>query len=170
MRLGVDVGGTHTDAVLIEGRDVVATAKALTTADIRSGITQAIAEVLDAGTADLAGIDAVMLGTTQLTNAVVERRHLEPTAAIRLGLPATASVPPMFDWPRDLHEALGAHVFLAHGGHHYDGSPLSAPSSDEVRAEAADLRRLSVKAAAGTSVFAPVNDASERWFADALRA
>jgi hypothetical protein len=38
-------------------------------------------------------IAGVMLGTTHFTNAVIEGRHLAPTAAVRLGLPATASVP-----------------------------------------------------------------------------
>ena len=38
MRIGVDVGGTHTDAVLMNGLDVVASHKALTTADVESGV------------------------------------------------------------------------------------------------------------------------------------
>ncbi|MFN8511801.1 MAG: hypothetical protein U0841_04245 [Chloroflexia bacterium] len=40
-----------------------------------------------------------MIGTTHFTNAVVQRRDLVPTAAIRLWSPATASVPPLEDWP-----------------------------------------------------------------------
>ncbi|MEM9208385.1 MAG: hydantoinase/oxoprolinase N-terminal domain-containing protein, partial [Pseudomonadota bacterium] len=38
MRIGVDVGGTHTDAVLLDGTDLVASTKALTSADVTSGI------------------------------------------------------------------------------------------------------------------------------------
>jgi N-methylhydantoinase A/oxoprolinase/acetone carboxylase beta subunit len=48
MRIGVDVGGTNTDAVLIDGRRVVAAEKRPTTADVSSGIRAAIQAVLDA--------------------------------------------------------------------------------------------------------------------------
>ena len=76
-----------------------------------------------------------MIGTTHFTNAVVERRRLEPTAAVRLGLPATAALPPFVDWPDDLADALGRHAYLCHGGHEFDGR--------------ADLRRSTRGAAAG---------------------
>ena len=46
MRIGVDVGGTNTDAVLMEGRTVMATHKAPTSANISGGIVNAISEVL----------------------------------------------------------------------------------------------------------------------------
>ena len=42
-----------------------------------------------------AKVDVVMIGTTHFTNAVVQRRDLAQTAAVRLCLPATASLPPM---------------------------------------------------------------------------
>ena len=38
MRIGIDVGGTNTDAVLLEGAKLVAQAKRPTTADVTSGI------------------------------------------------------------------------------------------------------------------------------------
>ena len=61
-------------------------------------------------------IEAVMIGTTHFTNAVIERRRLLEVAAIRIGLPATKGVPPMTDWPADLADALGRHTFLLRGG------------------------------------------------------
>ena len=47
-----------------------------------------------------------MIGTTHFTNAVVERRRLEPVGVIRLGLPATQSLPPMVDWPDELRAVV----------------------------------------------------------------
>ena len=44
-------------------------------------------------------IEAVMIGTTHFTNAVVEARRLLEVASVRLGLPATLALPPMVDWP-----------------------------------------------------------------------
>ncbi len=88
MRIGIDVGGTHTDAVLLDGDEVVASTKALTSADVTGGILDALETILsDSGVAE-DSIEAVMLGTTQFTNAVVQRRELSEVAAIRIGLPS----------------------------------------------------------------------------------
>ena len=47
------------------------------------------------------------VGTTHATNAVLERKKLRRVAVIRIGGPATHSIRPMFDWPRDLAAAVG---------------------------------------------------------------
>ena len=121
MRLGIDVGGTNTDAVLMHGRRVVAEAKTPTTPDVTSGIVTAIGQVMSRHQAG--EVDAVMIGTTHFTNAVVEARHLMPTAVVRLGLPATQELPPMVDWPERLRIALGHHVYICHGGHEFEHQP-----------------------------------------------
>ena len=46
MRIGIDVGGTNTDAALMDGLSVLATCKTRTTADVSSGITKALEIVL----------------------------------------------------------------------------------------------------------------------------
>ena len=124
IRIGIYVGGTNTDAVVVDGRRVVAGVKRPTSEDIVSGIVGALAAVLAEAQISPDAVDAVMIGTTHFTNAVVERKSLAPTAAIRLGLPATASLPPMVDWPDDLRAMLGDHVWLAHGGNEFDGRPI----------------------------------------------
>src|SRR3712207_4966441 len=111
VRIGIDVGGTNTDAVLMDGMQVIAKIKTPTTEDVTSGITTALRHVLETSGTATSQIAGVMIGTTHFTNAVVERRRLEPTAAVRLGLPATAALPPMVDWPADLADALGRHTF-----------------------------------------------------------
>ena len=45
-RIGIDVGGTHTDAVLMQGEEVVDWVKTPTTADVTSGIVTALQELL----------------------------------------------------------------------------------------------------------------------------
>ena len=99
MFVGVDVGGTNTDAVLMDGQELAAAAKVPTTEDVTTGIVNAVTELLKQGF-DSADIDAVMVGTTHFTNALLEQRGLSPTAVIRLALPATQLLPPMIDWPR----------------------------------------------------------------------
>ena len=73
MRIGIDVGGTHTDAVVLDEQDVVASTKVLTSANVKDGIVNALDEVLSESKVDRAAIAAVMIGTTQFTNAVIER-------------------------------------------------------------------------------------------------
>lgn len=70
-----------------------------------------------------------MLGTTQCTNAIVERKHLEKIAIIRIGAPATAGIPPMVDWPADIQQIVADAIIIG-GGYEYDGKEI-APLDEE---------------------------------------
>ena len=59
--------------------------KTPTTADVYSGIVAAITTAIADAGIDLADVDCVMIGTTQFTNAVIQRRSLLPVGIIRLG-------------------------------------------------------------------------------------
>ena len=123
-RIGIDVGGTNTDAVLLADDKVVHAVKTPTTEDVTSGIRQALADLIAGAPDATAGLDAVMIGTTHFTNAVVQRRDLAKIAAIRIGLPASASLEPFIDWPEDLAGWVRGRVFMIEGGHEYDGRPI----------------------------------------------
>jgi N-methylhydantoinase A/oxoprolinase/acetone carboxylase beta subunit len=153
VHIGIDVGGTNTDAVVVDGRRVLAEVKTPTTADVTSGIRAALREL----TFSTDAVSAVMIGTTHFTNAVVERRRLVPTAAVRLAAPATTALPPMVDWPDDLRVALGGHAYIARGGHEVDGRTIAPLDHDELRRIAADIRAKDLRSIAISSVFSPVN-------------
>lgn len=161
IRIGVDVGGTNTDAVLMDGLRVVAKVKFPTTEDVTGGITTALRSILESSGTATGEIAGVMIGTTHFTNAVVERRRLQPTACVRLGLPATAALPPMVDWPDDLREAIGGHAYLCHGGHEFDGREIAPLDPEEIRRVAADIAAKGITAVAVSAVFSPVNPAME---------
>lgn len=161
MRIGIDVGGTNTDAVLMDGTRVISSTKTPTTANVSEGIATALRGVINDSAIDTARIDGVMIGTTHFTNAVVERKHLTPTACIRLGLPATVCLPPMVDWPQDLRELVGGNDYLAHGGHEFDGREISAFDPEEIRGIAEKIKAAGLTAIAISSVFSPVNSAFE---------
>ena len=116
MRIGIDVGGTHTDAVVLDEQTVIASTKVLTSANVKDGVVSALDEVLDASGVRHDAIEAVMVGTTQLTNAVIERRELAPTAIIRIALPSGELVPPMIDWPDDIAGELGRLISIIRVG------------------------------------------------------
>lgn len=157
MHIGIDVGGTNTDAVVMDGRRVVASVKAPTTEDVTGGITTALGTLLRTSGLDPAAVQAVAIGTTHFTNAVVQARGLATTAAVRLGLPAAAGVPPLTGWPSGLVRAIGGHAFLCHGGHEFDGREISPLDRDELCRVADELGRIGVTSAAVTSIFSPVS-------------
>jgi N-methylhydantoinase A/oxoprolinase/acetone carboxylase beta subunit len=162
MRIGVDVGGTNTDAVVLDGNGVVAATKTPTTEDVTTGIIEAIGEVIRASGLTADSVDAVMIGTTHFTNAVVQQRDLAPVAALRLALPSGACLPPMVDWPPDLLKASAARPYVLHGGLEFDGSPIAEVQPAEIDSVARDLEVRGIRNVAVTSVFSPVDPSIER--------
>lgn len=169
IRIGIDVGGTNTDAVLMEDSTVKQWVKTPTTPDVSSGITKALQDLLKQTEIAPDQVRAVMIGTTHFTNAVVQRRDLMETAALRLGLPATQSLPPMVDWPLDLRDAIGNHKYLAHGGHEFDGRPISDLDENELREIARQIQDQGIRSIAVSSVFSPVNSEFEQQTARLLQ-
>lgn len=168
IRLGIDVGGTHTDAVLLTERDeILGKAKRPTTQDVLEGISQAVDAVLSATGVDPGNIAFAMLGTTQCTNAVVERRGLGSVGILRLGAPASLSVPPLTAWPEDLVRAIDPVVAVLPGGHEFDGTEIAPLDEAAICAFAAKCR--SKRAIAVTSVFSPVSEMHEVRAADLIR-
>jgi N-methylhydantoinase A/oxoprolinase/acetone carboxylase beta subunit len=168
-RIGIDVGGTNTDAVLMEGSTVRAKLKTPTTADVTSGISTALAHILaESGTVP-SDVSAVMIGTTHFTNAIVERRHLEPTGIVRVCLPAGLDIPPMTDWPADIRDALGHHTWMVHGGNEFDGREISPLNPWELHAVADEMVVCGITAIAISAPFALVSPEMELRAAEILR-
>lgn len=132
-KLGIDVGGTNTDAVLINERlEVVADIKHPTTDDVYEGILCALRTVLRESGVDRKEITQAMLGTTQCTNAIVERKGLAKVGLVRIGAPATTGIPPMVDWPEDIQNVVADHVVIR-GGSEFDGKDIAALDVDAAR-------------------------------------
>lgn len=160
-KIGVDVGGTNTDAVLVtQDNKIVAKTKQNTTLDVSTGIKNAIGEVLKLHPVDVHTIKHVMLGTTHCTNALVERKELNRVGALRLALPATKAIPTMADFPMDLKELLGKHFYLVHGGYEYDGRVLHALDETEIKSYLTQMKG-EVDSLAITGVFSKINNEQE---------
>jgi N-methylhydantoinase A/oxoprolinase/acetone carboxylase beta subunit len=161
-RIGVDVGGTNTDAVIMQGDQILAGVKSPTTEDVMKGVVDAVEGALKEAGANKTKVTAVMIGTTHFTNAVVERKHLARTAAVRLCLPAAQCLPPMVDWPDDIRQTVGNHYWMAKGGYEFDGREISSLDMDELDGIAAEISKAGIDTVAITSVFSPVSDEMER--------
>jgi len=167
-RIGIDVGGTNTDAVLLEADAVAAAVKTPTTPDVTTGITRALAALVEQAPGAREA-NAVMIGTTHFTNAVVQRRDLGRVAAVRIGLPSGASLPPFVDWPEDLAALVRAEVVMLEGGHEFDGRPLVPFDTRGMRAAARRIREAGIRSVAVAAVFSPLNAACEEEAAAILR-
>ena len=167
-RIGIDVGGTNTDAVLLDGARVVHAVKAPTTEDVTGGIVAALSRLTRHP--DIAGtqVGAIVIGTTHFINAVVQRRHLLKVAAVRVGMPASASLPPFCDWPADLAELVRAEVFMLEGGHDYDGRPIMPFDEPAMRAAAREIRAKGTQSVGVASIFSPLDPAHEELASDIL--
>jgi N-methylhydantoinase A/oxoprolinase/acetone carboxylase beta subunit len=161
LRVGVDVGGTNTDAIVLRGNEVLAQHKAPTSSDVGTGIVQAIRDVLAEAMVSVSEVAGVMIGTTHFTNAFVEGKHLSRVGVLRLGAPATLSVRPFADWPPALTDAVGGHAAIVAGGYNYDGRPIRAVDPSEIRRVVAEFAARDIRAVAISSVFAPVNRSQE---------
>jgi len=169
LRMGIDVGGTNTDAVLIDRHNqLVAKTKTPTTEDVGRGIATAMSEVLASAGTPKDRISHVMLGTTHATNAVLRRRGLGRVAVVRVGGPASRSVPPLVSWPADLKAAVSAGEVIVDGQIEYDGR-------EDVPLDVEGLKRFlgtlegRVDAVAVTGVFSPVSDRHELAAAEIAR-
>ncbi len=163
-RIGIDVGGTNTDAVLVHEGRVERSVKSATTADVTSGIVAAIRKLEPEGV-----IDAVLIGTTHFINAVVQRRGLSRVGALRIGAPATTSLPPFTDWPQDLATMVDGGHWLIEGGHDYDGRPFMPLDRSAVAAAARAVRSRRLEAVAITAMFSPLTAAHEEEAAAIVR-
>lgn len=161
-RLGIDVGGTNTDAVILDDSlRLVAQVKTPTTRDVSQGIYTALQLVLERSQIQPHEIKLAMLGTTHATNAIVERKRLCRVAVLRIGKPATAAIEPMAGWPEELVEAIGDHYYLVEGGHEFDGREISSLNEDAIRNIAKKIKG-EVDSVAVISVFSPISDEHEK--------
>ena len=160
--LGIDTGGTYTDAALYDDTsgEILAAEKALTTrADLSLGVAAALDSALASGTPE---INLVSLSTTLATNALVEGQGA-PVGLILIGQGPAALA------RAGLGEALGGapSVFLS-GGHNAAGEPVAPLDLDTLQASVEGLAaRVDGFAVAGE--FATRNPAHEIAARDCLR-
>ena len=169
LRLGIDVGGTNTDAVVLdEHAKLLGSFKSPTTPDVTTGIRNALRGLVQTHPElDLGAIRFAMLGTTHCTNAILERRNLNRVGLIRIGAPTTLAILPFTEWPEDLREAVGGHYAVVGGGHEFDGREFQPLDVEAIR-QAAESFRGEVDSLAVVAIFSAVDSSHERRAAEVL--
>ena len=159
--IGIDTGGTYTDAVIIDlaSRAVRAQAKALTTrGDLAVGVAEALGAVL-AESGDPAGIAAatahVALSTTLATNAIVEG-HGDAVGVILVGFDDR-----MAERTGIARALPDTRLLRVAGGHDHGGHALAPLDEDAVR----DFLRATAASVGGYAVAAQysVRNPAHEW-------
>lgn len=165
-RIGVDVGGTNTDAAILDikafdspSRGVLASHKASTTEDITSGIEASIKAVLNQSAIDKTRVLSVTIGTTHFINALIEAdaRRLDRVAVVRLCGPFTRQIPPFSDFPVGLRGILDGGVTYLDGGFEIDGREIAPLDLDQIRTAARKIAASGIQAVALVGVFSPLD-------------
>ncbi|KAJ5923349.1 hypothetical protein N7454_008594 [Penicillium verhagenii] len=168
-RIGVDVGGTNTDAVLIslDPISVLASHKAPTTSDVTTGITNAVRAVIDESNISLSSIGCVIIGTTHFVNAVVQRApSLRRVAVIRLCGGAEEGfgrgIPPFVDFPSDLRASIQSpHIYFCNGGYQISGIEISPLEEAEIERIAIELISNNISNVVISGMYGPLNNSQE---------
>ncbi|KAK1237247.1 hypothetical protein MKX08_002872 [Trichoderma sp. CBMAI-0020] len=165
LRVGVDVGGTNTDSVLIDlahpsepDKVILAWHKTPTTSDPSDGIKTALSNLLES-TNRKSDIISVAIGTTQFIDAVIERdaNRLSRVAVLRLGYPYSKHMRPCSDWSDDLQRLVLGHYALLRGGLQVDGSPIGDVEPAEIGAECALIKQKGIHCVVIDGIFSPLD-------------
>lgn len=166
-RIGVDVGGTNTDAVIVDtalledpAKSIIAAKKSPTTSpSVTDGIKVAVQSVLEESNIDRRRIASLAIGTTHFINAIIEHdeRHLSKVAVIRLSKSFTREVPPFSDFPPRLREIMRGYCTQVDGGLQIDGSIEAPIVESQVVQECTQIRQRGIKSVVVSGVFSPLD-------------
>ena len=144
--VGVDVGETNTDAVILLNKEILCSTKVLTTWEVTSGIVKAISSATKQLPRALQKnpskhIARVNIGTTHFVNAIVQKKNLAKVAVLRLCAQATTAIPPLCDFPDDLKNVIGGMHFFLSGGYQYNGTCIADVDEEEVRTTTEEVKK-----------------------------
>ncbi|KAL3423298.1 hydantoinase oxoprolinase [Phlyctema vagabunda] len=168
LRIGVDVGGTNTDAVVLDPLEVNTADKGVlafhktptTSPNVTDGIQTAVKSVLEQSKIDRSLIACLTIGTTHFVNAIVENdaRRLSKVAIVRLSKSFTKEIPPFSDFPPALKSIMNGYYCFVSGGLHIDGSEEAPIVEEEVVQQCAEIKKRGIDAVVISGVFSPIDE------------
>jgi len=158
MLLGIDVGGTHTDAVLIdEHKGIISKFKVKTDKNnLLDTVITALREVTSGF--DVKKIANVNLSTTLSTNAIVENR-LEKTA---LFISSGPGINPA-------NFCIGKNTYIIGGSIDHRGNEIAALDTDALSKALAECRKEGIKVFAAATKFSTRNNSHENEISEVIK-
>lgn len=158
MRIGIDVGGTHTDAVVVDNGRILASAKVVTDHhDLLRSVRGALEGVL--GEVDVAKVSRLNLSTTLSTNAIVEGRTEDVGILVSSGPGVN---------PEDYQ--IGPYFYPVSGSIDHRGKEVAAPDAERTGALIRSCCETGLKVYAVVGKFSTRNPSHELLLADGLMA
>lgn len=154
--IGVDIGGTNSDVVLLdEQANIVVAHKEITSFPIEEAAAKAIQEVCSRGEIFPEQVDGVFFGTTHATNAILEAKDLLRVGLIRIAghVPDTTSC---FFWPEILQSEVLCAQETIPGGFECDGEPITPFDSHAAATAVERLLEAGCQAISVVGVFASI--------------
>jgi N-methylhydantoinase A/oxoprolinase/acetone carboxylase beta subunit len=151
--IGIDVGGTYTDAVLIEGQQVIRWAKIPTRPELLSSLLEALDQIME--DTDPGTIQRVGLSTTLITNLIAENK-VEPVALLAIPGPGVN--------PADF--AVFKDAYLISGAIDFRGRETEKLGLEEVAAAVEDLEKKGIRKLAVVGKFSTRNSSQENEIAE----
>lgn len=169
--IGIDVGGTNTDAVLIDplptlgdiNRGVIGFFKTPTTKDVTDGIMTSLKGLSLRTKREKSEISSVTIGTTHFINAIVERdtSKIDKVAVIRLVGPYSRELPPFSDFPPDLAQIIDGYKCCCQGGCRINQQEVTSVEPDEIEKVCKEIKKLGISTIAVIGMFSPATKTQE---------
>ena len=163
--IGIDIGGTNTDAVLIDkNENILKTSKVLTTKNIVDGFKEVIKNLLQNGLLNNIDIKnnirSIFVGTTHATNAILQQKDLYKVGIIRIS-GNNPELEPCYSWPKELKEAIYKGHVTVNGGFNCDGREITKFDKNEIIKAAKKLILAGAESIAIVGTFSPINPEQE---------
>ena len=162
--IGIDVGGTHTDAVLVDDctHGIIDFHKTLTTQPLEQGFTKALEGVLQNHQKKVAWLSGIFLGTTQAVNALIQGTDLFKVGVLRISSNCSEYLPSCYEWPEYVRKALYVGHILIDGGFECSGREIKNFNREQAKNAIEQLLERGMESLAVVGVFSPLNHEHER--------
>lgn len=161
-KIGIDIGGTNTDIVLVDTSGAIhAKAKTMTTSDTSSGVRNALINLIRDHKINVRELVGIFLGTTKMTNAVLERENLNRVGVIRIAGQKPELLPSCYLWPESLKESLYVDTITIDGGFECHGSPITSINTSQIKSAVKALINKKIESLAVIGVFSTINPQQE---------
>lgn len=168
--IGIDIGGTHTDMVLVdEAQQIIKAFKTATTSPLELGVKTGLEMLFQDGAVDKAAVSGIFVGTTHATNAIVEQKDLYRVGVIRIAGHRPTSLRPCYAWPKSLVTSIFAGCETIGGGFECDSRVITPFCPKEAKDAVRRLVAAGAESLAVVGVFSPISPQHELLCAEAAR-
>lgn len=157
MLIGIDIGGTNTDAVLVDAhKKIIGAVKVPTTSPLEIGFENALDKLYQKQGGAFSDVKALLIGSTHATNAILEGKDLYKVGVLRIAGHHPTTLPPCFSWPKPLQKAVLANIIHVDGGFECDGRPLTPLNLEQIKYSLLKLIDEGAESLAIVGVFSPL--------------